>query len=361
MIETLATFADQVTTVAREVGVEGKLGGQASVPGAAGTWKDLTDNVNSSRQTSRRRSARSPRSRRRSRRATSRDRSRSRRQAEVAALKDNINEMIRNLKDTTRKNSRAGLAEDQPREVLPHAAGPARHAHGRPAGPVRARAGRLGAAGRLLHPRRGARTAPACGCSPSYAHQSARRVFERLELGEGLVGQCAREKPQDRAPHGAAGLPQISSGLGEAPPRQPHRPAGPLRGPGQGRPRARVVRALQPDAPGVPRPADGKHRHRPATRSRRTRGPRTCSSSRSRSRASCRASRRSCRRRTRSSRRRPSCSPSRTSRSSGRTPRSSRRGRRSRRRPSSWRSRRSTSRSSSRTCRTSSGRRSTAS
>src|SRR5262244_1713943 len=46
MIDTLATFAEQVTTVAREVGVEGKLGGQASVPGAAGTWKDLTDNVN---------------------------------------------------------------------------------------------------------------------------------------------------------------------------------------------------------------------------------------------------------------------------------------------------------------------------
>jgi HAMP domain-containing protein len=46
MIDTLATFADQVTTVAREVGVEGKLGGQANVPGAAGTWKDLTDNVN---------------------------------------------------------------------------------------------------------------------------------------------------------------------------------------------------------------------------------------------------------------------------------------------------------------------------
>ena len=46
MTETLATFADQVITVAREVGVDGKLGGQASVPGAAGTWKDLTDNVN---------------------------------------------------------------------------------------------------------------------------------------------------------------------------------------------------------------------------------------------------------------------------------------------------------------------------
>ena len=46
MTDTLRTFADQVTTVAREVGIEGKLGGQARVPGAAGTWKDLTDSVN---------------------------------------------------------------------------------------------------------------------------------------------------------------------------------------------------------------------------------------------------------------------------------------------------------------------------
>src|SRR5690606_38499002 len=46
MIDTLWIFAEQVTTVAREVGIEGKLGGQARVPGAAGTWRDLTDNVN---------------------------------------------------------------------------------------------------------------------------------------------------------------------------------------------------------------------------------------------------------------------------------------------------------------------------
>ena len=46
MIDTLATFADQVTTVAREVGVEGKLGGKARVPGAVGIWSDLTNNVN---------------------------------------------------------------------------------------------------------------------------------------------------------------------------------------------------------------------------------------------------------------------------------------------------------------------------
>src|SRR2546421_6492060 len=46
MVDQLSAFADEVTRVAREVGTEGKLGGQAKVPGVAGTWKDLTDNVN---------------------------------------------------------------------------------------------------------------------------------------------------------------------------------------------------------------------------------------------------------------------------------------------------------------------------
>src|SRR5205814_4062145 len=46
MVEKLRTFADEVTRVAREVGTEGKLGGQANVPGVGGTWKDLTENVN---------------------------------------------------------------------------------------------------------------------------------------------------------------------------------------------------------------------------------------------------------------------------------------------------------------------------
>ena len=46
MVEQLRTFAREVTRVAREVGTEGKLGGQAKVPGVAGTWQDLTDNVN---------------------------------------------------------------------------------------------------------------------------------------------------------------------------------------------------------------------------------------------------------------------------------------------------------------------------
>src|ERR1700733_609654 len=47
MVDQLNSFAGEVTRVAREVGTEGKLGGQAKVPGVAGTWKDLTDNVNS--------------------------------------------------------------------------------------------------------------------------------------------------------------------------------------------------------------------------------------------------------------------------------------------------------------------------
>ena len=105
MIDTLATFADQVTTVAREVGVEGKLGGQASVPGAAGTWKDLTDNVNqlAANLTTQVRAIAEVATA-----VTKGDLTRSIKveaQGEVAALKDNINEMIVNLKDTTLKNA----------------------------------------------------------------------------------------------------------------------------------------------------------------------------------------------------------------------------------------------------------------
>src|SRR5207245_1567392 len=47
MVDQLSSFADEVTRVAREVGTDGKLGGQAQVKGVSGTWRDLTDNVNS--------------------------------------------------------------------------------------------------------------------------------------------------------------------------------------------------------------------------------------------------------------------------------------------------------------------------
>jgi len=105
MTDTLRTFADQVSTVAREVGIEGKLGGQAKVPGASGTWKDLTDNVNqlAGNLTSQVRAIAEV-----STAVTKGDLTRSiavAAQGEVAALKDNINQMIANLKGTTEKNN----------------------------------------------------------------------------------------------------------------------------------------------------------------------------------------------------------------------------------------------------------------
>ncbi len=105
MTGTLATFADQVTSVAREVGVEGRLGGQASVPGAAGTWKDLTGNVNllAANLTTQVRSIAEVATA-----VTKGDLTRSIQvdaRGEVAELKDNINTMIDNLRLTTDRNT----------------------------------------------------------------------------------------------------------------------------------------------------------------------------------------------------------------------------------------------------------------
>ncbi len=105
MTGTLATFADQVTTVAREVGVEGRLGGQANVPGAAGTWKDLTGNVNllAANLTSQVRTIAEVATA-----VTQGDLTRSiqvEARGEVAELKDNINTMIDNLRLTTDRNT----------------------------------------------------------------------------------------------------------------------------------------------------------------------------------------------------------------------------------------------------------------
>jgi HAMP domain-containing protein/CheY-like chemotaxis protein/signal transduction histidine kinase len=104
MTDTLATFADQVTNVAREVGVEGRLGGQANVPGASGTWKDLTANVNllAANLTTQVRAIAEVATA-----VTKGDLTRSiqvEARGEVAELKDNINTMIDNLRVTTERN-----------------------------------------------------------------------------------------------------------------------------------------------------------------------------------------------------------------------------------------------------------------
>jgi len=105
MTDTLAIFADQVTTVAREVGVEGRLGGQAHVPGAAGTWKDLTANVNllAANLTTQVRAIAEVATA-----VTKGDLTRSIQvdtRGEVSDLKDNINAMIGNLRATTDRNT----------------------------------------------------------------------------------------------------------------------------------------------------------------------------------------------------------------------------------------------------------------
>ena len=218
MSDTLATFAAQVTTVAREVGVEGKLGGQASVPGAAGTWKDLTDNVNqlAANLTTQVRAIAEVATA-----VTKGDLTRSIKveaPGEVAALKDNINEMIRNLKDTTLKNSEQDWLKTEPRQVQPHAPGPAGPARRRAADPLGARAGRLGAAGRLLHAgcldrrRRGS----SCSRATPPERQSPGRIRFRSARGSSASARsrsrrcCSTRSPADYL--------KISSGLGDAAP-----------------------------------------------------------------------------------------------------------------------------------------------
>jgi len=105
MTDTLAIFADQVTSVAREVGVEGRLGGQAHVPGTAGTWKDLTANVNllAANLTNQVRAIAEVATA-----VTKGDLTRSiqvEARGEVSELKDNINAMIGNLRVTTERNT----------------------------------------------------------------------------------------------------------------------------------------------------------------------------------------------------------------------------------------------------------------
>src|SRR5262249_34244617 len=212
-----ATFADQVTTVAREVGVEGKLGGQASVPGAAGTWKDLTDNVNqlAANLTTQVRAIAEVATA-----VTKGDLTRSIKVealGEVAVLKDNINEMIRNLKDTTLKNSeqdwlKTNLAKFSRmlqgqrdlltvgRMILSELA------------PV------VSAQHAVFYILDGSKEPPMLSLLASYAYKGQSAVGSQLQLGEGLVGQCAIEKQKILLSNVPPDYIRIASGLGEAAP-----------------------------------------------------------------------------------------------------------------------------------------------
>ena len=219
MIDTLAIFADQVTGVAREVGVEGKLGGQASVPGASGTWRDLTDNVNqlAANLTTQVRAIAEVATA-----VTKGDLTRSiavAAQGEVAALKDNINEMIRNLRETTLKNAEQDWLKTNLAKF-------SRMLQGQKD---------LLTVGRLilseLAPVVSAQQAvfymmdssskvdePYLKLLASYAYKERKNIDNRFKLGEGLVGQCALEKEKILLTNVPGDYVQITSGLGEARP-----------------------------------------------------------------------------------------------------------------------------------------------
>ncbi|HEY5884008.1 MAG TPA: HAMP domain-containing protein [Pyrinomonadaceae bacterium] len=217
MTNTLATFADQVTSVAREVGVEGKLGGQANVPGAAGTWRDLTDNVNglAANLTTQVRAIAEV-----STAVTKGDLTRSitvEAQGEVAALKDNINEMILNLKDTTQKNMEQDWLKTNLARFTRMLQGQrdkttvAQMVLSELAPLVDAQQG-------VFYVNNSTNGQPVMKLLGGYAYKKRKNLAHEFNPGEGLVGQCTVERERILVSNVPTNYVYVSSGLGEAPP-----------------------------------------------------------------------------------------------------------------------------------------------
>jgi CheY-like chemotaxis protein/HAMP domain-containing protein len=216
MTDTLAIFAEQVTNVAREVGVEGRLGGQANVPGAAGTWKDLTGNVNllAANLTTQVRAIAEVATA-----VTKGDLTRSievETRGEVAELKDNITTMIKNLRDTTASNQEqdwlktnlakfTGMLQGQ-RDLLT-------------VGQML-----LSELAPLVSAQQGAIYQMEVGADDrrqlrllaGYAQRPDQPL--RIMVGEGLVGQCAVEKERILLDEVKSDYTRIHSSLGDARP-----------------------------------------------------------------------------------------------------------------------------------------------
>jgi HAMP domain-containing protein/signal transduction histidine kinase/DNA-binding response OmpR family regulator len=216
MTDTLATFADQVTNVAREVGVEGRLGGQAHVPGAAGTWKDLTGNVNllAANLTTQVRAIAEVATA-----VTKGDLTRSiqvEARGEVSELKDNINTMISNLRETTERNReqdwlKTNLARftsmmqgqrdlSTVGKMLLSELAPLVNAH----------------QGSIYHNRQTEIGHNELVLLSAYAQSGNVKLSNSVALGEGLVGQCAVENRRMLLTDVPAEYVTVSSSLGEA-------------------------------------------------------------------------------------------------------------------------------------------------
>jgi len=217
MIETLATFADQVTTVAREVGVEGRLGGQANVPGAAGTWRDLTDNVNqlAANLTTQVRAIADV-----AIAVTKGDLTRSitvEAQGEVAVLKDNINEMIRNLRETTARNAEQDWLKTNLAKFTRMMQGQ-KNLQAVSQLMLSELAPVVGAAHGAFYTMDSGGSEPILRLAATYAYKERKNLAREFHIGEGLVGQAAFEKQRILITNAPEDYIQINSGLGEARP-----------------------------------------------------------------------------------------------------------------------------------------------
>ncbi|MBZ7927522.1 HAMP domain-containing protein [Ensifer adhaerens] len=218
MTNTLATFADQVTSVAREVGVEGRLGGQAHVPGTAGTWKDLTGNVNllAANLTTQVRAIAEVATA-----VTKGDLTRSiqvEARGEVAELKDNINTMIGNLRLTTERNTE----QDWLKTNL------ARFTNMLQGQRDLALVGKMllselaplvGAHQGVIYQVDGEERQPTLSLLSAYADGTDATHPARLAFGQGLIGQCATDTRRILITNLPENVIPITSGVFSAPPK----------------------------------------------------------------------------------------------------------------------------------------------
>jgi HAMP domain-containing protein/signal transduction histidine kinase/CheY-like chemotaxis protein len=217
MVDQLSSFADEVTRVAREVGTEGKLGGQAEVEGVSGTWRDLTENVNqlASNLTTQVRAIAEV-----STAVTQGDLTRQitvEAQGEVAELKDNINQMIANLRETTQRNEEQDWLKTNLARISGLMQGQ------RDLGTVSRMimseltptvSAQLGAF-YMAENDNGDEEKTELRLVASYGYKKRKSVSNNFKAGEGLVGQALLERIPIIVDQAPTDYVRISSGLGE--------------------------------------------------------------------------------------------------------------------------------------------------
>jgi signal transduction histidine kinase/HAMP domain-containing protein len=219
MVDQLNAFAGEVTRVAREVGVEGKLGGQAQSTEVSGVWKDLTDNVNqlAANLTNQVRAISDVATA-----VTEGDLTRQVRveaSGEVAVLKDALNEMIRTLGETTRENIEQDWLKTNRERFTRMLQGQ------RDLSEVSSMI--LSELAPLVSAQHGvfySMTNPSDGSEPlleltaGYGYEERKHLSTTFRIGEGLVGQCAKEKTRILLTDVPGDYVRINSGLGSSPP-----------------------------------------------------------------------------------------------------------------------------------------------